>query len=107
MRSSLSIRHLLFALVVVAFISLYPQLDAAGYCDGDGCPKVTYGASGSGAAASGVAGASGVSLVVAALVMVPGVPFVRAAYRTLPLPVPGVLVGVDLPPDVPPPRLYA
>jgi hypothetical protein len=101
MRSSIRIPHLLFALLVAAFITLYPQLDGAGLCDGDGCPKVTYGAQGAGGA---VSGAPGVSLVVAALVSISGAFLVRGAGAAILPAAPHVLIGIDAPPDVPPPR---
>lgn len=91
--------YLLFALLVAAFITFYPQLDAAGYCDG-GCPEVSYPAHASG----GAAVASGVSFVVAALVAVPGLLLSRVAGPTLPIPSPDVLFGIILSPETPPPR---
>lgn len=97
-RPRVRIRHLLFALLTAAFVTFYPQLDAAGYCDGGGCPEVSYSASG------GAAISSGVSLVVAALVAVPGLLFSRAAGFTLPMPPPDVLFGITLSPETPPPR---
>ena len=97
MRSTVGIRHLLFALLVAVFVSFYPQLDAAGYCDGGGCPEVSYSAHGSG-------GASAVSFVVAALVAAPGVLPARAYRSSTPSWGTDVLFGIDLPPDVPPPR---
>lgn len=102
MRFGPGVLHLLVALLVAAFICLYPQLDGAGLCEGDGCPKITYGAQGAGGTASG--GLSGISLVVAALVSVAGAALMRAAGVALPLAPPDALVGIDVPPDVPPPR---
>ena len=101
MRPRVRIRHLLFALLVAAFITFYPQLDAAGYCDGGGCPEVSYQASG------GAAVASGVSFVVAALVAVPVVPPARVARLAQPVAPPDVLFGITLSPETPPPRLPA
>lgn len=98
MRLKVRTPYLLFALLVAAFITFYPQLDAAGYCDGGGCPEVSYPASG------GAAVASGVSFVVAALVAVPGLLLSRAAGFTLPIPSPDVLFGIILSPETPPPR---
>ena len=98
MGSTVGIRHLLFALLVAVFISFYPQLDAAGYC-GDGCPEVSYQAQG--AAGSGL---HGVSLVVAALVLVSAVLSARTFGLPALSPGPGAFVGMAFPPEVPPPR---
>ena len=96
MGCTVGIRHLLFALLVAVFISLYPQLDAAGYC-GDGCPKVSY-------QAQGAAGLQGASLVVASLVVVSAVLPARTFGLPALSPGPDFFVGVDFPPEVPPPR---
>lgn len=98
-RFAADIRCLLFALLVAAFVSFYPQLDAAGYCDGGGCPEVSHSTHVTGSGASG-----SVSFVVAALVAVPGV--LRAPFIRLAPPSRGDddLSEVDLPPEVPPPQ---
>lgn len=98
--------YLLFALLVAAFISFYPQLDATGYCGDGGCPEVSHPAHAAGAATGGTI-AAGASFVVAALVAVPGVLLARAAGSTLPMPPPGVLFGITLSPETPPPRPQA
>ncbi len=100
MRYRIRTPHLLFALLVAAFITFYPQLDAAGLCDGGGCPEVSYPAHASG----GAAVASGVSFVVAAIVAVPGLLLSRAAGFMLSIPSPDVLFGIILSPETPPPR---
>ena len=97
------IQYLLFALLMAVFVSFYPQLDAAGYCDGGGCPEVSYSAHGAGAA-SGGPGGSGISFVVAALVVVPSVLRARASRSALMSCSADVLVGIALSPEVPPPR---
>ena len=102
MGSGISIRHLLFAVLAAAFITFYPQLDAAGYC-GDACPEVSYPAQGVGEA-SGGAGGAGVSFVVAALVLSSALVSGRAAAQAALLPEPEDLVGLAFPPEVPPPR---
>lgn len=94
---------LLFALVVAAFITLYPQLDAAGYCGDGGCPEVSYPAHGAGSA-SGGAVVAGVSFVVAALVAVPGILPARTARFMLRIPSHDAFLGIILPPQTPPPR---
>ena len=65
----------LLALLVAAFVSFYPQIEAEGYCVGEACPEIASsahasgGASGGGhtEAAHGVGGA-GLCLVAAALI---------------------------------------
>ncbi|CAA9454518.1 MAG: hypothetical protein AVDCRST_MAG02-1373 [uncultured Rubrobacteraceae bacterium] len=104
MKSKVRTSHLLFALLVAAFITFYPQLDAGGYCGDGGCPEVSYPAHAAGAATGAASVASGASFVVAALVAVPGVLLVRAAGSVLPMPPPGVLFGITLSPETPPPR---
>lgn len=99
MKPKVRIPYLLFALLVAAFITFYPQLDAAGYCDAGGCPEVSYPAH-----AAGAAVVSGASFVVAALVAVPGILLCRAAGSMLPIPSPDVLFGIILSPETPPPR---
>ena len=98
-RSTVSPSYLLFALLVAAFITFYPQLDAAGYCGDGGCPEVSYPAH-----ASGGAVAPGVSFVVAVLVAVSGILPARAARFVLLTPPPDALVGIILSPETPPPR---
>ena len=96
MGTKVRIPYLLFALLVAAFIAFYPQLDAAGYCDGGACPEVSY-------SAHGAAG-TGVSFVVAALVVVSGVLFARASRSTLVSHSADALLSITLPPAVPPPQ---
>jgi hypothetical protein len=69
-RYSVRTPYLLLALLVAAFITLYPQLEAAGYCGDGSCPKVSHSAPASGPA-SGALVASGASFVVAVLVAIP------------------------------------
>ena len=99
--AGIRIQYLLFALLIAAFVSFYPQLDAAGYCDGGGCPEVSYSAHGAGA---GSGGGSGISFVVAALVVVPSVLCARASRSALMSCSADVLSSIALPPEVPPPR---
>src|SRR4028118_1221179 len=72
-RSSVRTPYLLLALLVAAFITLYPQLEAAGYCGDGSCPKVSHSAPASGPA-SGALVASGASSVGAGLVRRRGPP---------------------------------
>ena len=102
-RSTARPSYLLFALLVAAFITLYPQLDAAGYCEDGGCPEVSYPAHASGAGSGGMV-AQGVSFVVGALVVVLGVLPIRAVRSVLLTPPPDALVGIILSPETPPPR---
>ena len=92
----------MFALLVAAFITFYPQLDAAGYCGDGGCPEVSYPSHAG--AASGGAATAGVSFVVAALVAVPGILCVRPSRLALQVPPPGTLLDIFLSPETPPPR---
>lgn len=96
--------YLLFALLVSAFVTFYPQLDAAGYCDGGGCPEVSYSAHGVAGMGSGGAGGSGISFVVAALVAVPGALYACASRSVLVSCSIDVLLSITLPPEVPPPQ---
>lgn len=105
-KPTIRLPYLLFALVVAAFVTLYPQLDAAGYCGNDGCPEVSYPAHAAGAAAGGAVSA-GVSFVVAALVVVPGVVLVRQARLVLRAPPQDMFTGTVFPPETPPPRFFA
>src|SRR4028119_738465 len=43
-RSPVRTPYLLLALLVAAFITLYPQLEAAGYCGEGSCPQVSHSA---------------------------------------------------------------
>ena len=106
-RCTVRISYLLFALLVAAFITFYPQLDAAGYCGDGGCPEVSYSAHVAGTPSDVAAGHSGVSFVVAALVAVPGVLLVPTARLGLFSPAPDVLLGRVPSPEVPPPRTSA
>jgi hypothetical protein len=92
--------YLLLALLVAAFITFYPQLEAAGYCGSGSCPEVSYSAH---ASTSGGFVASGASLVVAVMITIPAVTFVRGVRLARSAP-PPALVGITLPPDTPPPR---
>ena len=106
-RSSVRTPYLLLALLVAAFITLYPQLEAARYCGDGSCPEVSHSAPASGPAsglASGAPVASGASFVVAVLVALPTI--VRAlAFRLAISAPPSALVGITLSPETPPPRL--
>jgi hypothetical protein len=104
-RSEFRAPLLLFALLVAAFITFYPQLDAAGYCGDGGCPEVSY--PGHAGAASGGAVTAGVSFVVAALVAVPGILCARPSRLTLQVPPPGTLLDIFLSPETPPPQPLA
>jgi len=101
-RSPVRTPYLLLALLVAAFITLYPQLDAAGYCGDGSCPQVSHSAPASGAAVGGLV-AAGASFVVAVLVAIPMIRFARAA-RFAPWAPPAALVGITLSPETPPPR---
>jgi hypothetical protein len=102
-RSPVRTPYLLLALLVAAFIILYPQLEAAGYCGDGSCPEVSHSAPASGPA-SGALAASGASFVVAVLVAIPTI--ARALAFRLALPAaPPALVGITLSPETPPPRL--
>lgn len=105
-RARVHVPCLLFALVVAAFISLYPQLNAAGYCGNGGCPEVSYPAHGAGSA-SGGAIVAGVSFVVATLVAVQGVLAARVVGSVLRVPSHDIILGIVLSPETPPPRLSA
>ncbi len=97
-RFAADIRCLLFALLVAAFITFYPQLEAAGYCGSGSCPEVSYSAP-----ASGGIVASGASFVVAVLVAIPAITFVRGVSLARSAS-PPALVGITLSPETPPPR---
>lgn len=56
--AQLNLRALGLALLVAAFVTLYPQLDAMGYCDGGGCPEISQSA-GSSSASGTTGGATG------------------------------------------------
>lgn len=67
-------RYLLAAVLSAVFVSLYPALDLAGYCDDGGCPDVTQVSASSsldlphtGVLTSAVAAAAAVSLVTTTL----------------------------------------
>lgn len=105
-KHTIRIPYLLFALVVAAFITFYPQLDAAGYCGDGGCPEVSYPSHAAGAAVGGAISA-GASFVVAALVAVPGFVLVRQARFVLRAPPQEKLLGTSFPPETPPPRSFA
>ena len=97
-RATVHTPYLLLALLVAAFITFYPQLEAGGYCGAKSCPEVSYSAP-----ASGGIVASGASFVVAVIVAIPAVTFVRGVRLARSAP-PPALVGITLPPDTPPPR---
>jgi hypothetical protein len=99
-RATVHTPYLLLALLVAAFITFYPQLEAAGYCGSGSCPEVSYSAH---ASTSGGFVASGASFVVAVIVAIPAVTFVRGVRLARSAP-PPALVGITLPPDTPPPR---
>ncbi len=100
-RSPVRTPYLLLALLVAAFITFYPQLEAGGYCGDGSCPEVSYSAS---ASTSGGIVASGASFVVAVLVAIPTIARALAFRLALPAP-PPALVGITLSPETPPPRL--
>lgn len=120
----LNLRALVLALLVGAFVILYPQLDAMGYCDKGGCPEVSQssGTSGSamggsashtgtgGGAASGVghssdaqgAGSAGIAPL-AVLAAAPAYLFSRLFLVLEAPPGPRRPASLVLPPDSPPP----
>lgn len=118
-------RALVLALVVGAFVSLYPQLDAMGYCDEGGCPEASQSSgisgnamgggashvgtgggsvSGVGHASEAQAGVAGMAPL-AVLAAAPAHLFSRL-FVVLKAP-PGPLrpASLSLPPDSPPPIL--
>ena len=106
-RYSVRTPYLLLALLVAAFITLYPQLEAAGYCGDGSCPKVSHSAPASGPVSGPVSGAlvaSGASFVVAVLVAIPTIAR-SLAFRLALSPPPPALVGITLSPETPPSRL--
>lgn len=58
-RPRLRIRPALLALLVAAFVVLYPQLDAMGYCDKGGCPDIFQSSNASGGGTSSVGSGGG------------------------------------------------
>ena len=99
-RATVHTPYLLLALLVSAFITFYPQLEAAGYCGNGSCPEVSYSAH---ASTSGGIVASGASFVVAVLVAIPEITFVRGVRFARSAP-PPALVGITPSPETPPPR---
>jgi hypothetical protein len=97
-RATVRTPYLLLALLMAAFITFYPQLEAGGYCGAGSCPEVSYSAP-----ASGGIVASGASFVVAVLVAIPAITFVRGVSLARSAP-PPALVGITLSPETPPPR---
>jgi hypothetical protein len=97
-RSPVRTPYFLLALLVAAFITLYPQLEAGGYCGDGSCPEVSHSAP-----ASGALVASGASFVVAVLVAIPTI--ARAFAFRLALSAAPALVGITISPETPPPRL--
>ncbi len=88
----------MLALLVAAFITFYPQLEAGGYCGDGSCPEVSYSAP-----ASGGFVAPGASFVVAVLIAIPAITFVRGVRFARSAP-PSALVGITVSPETPPPR---
>ena len=97
-RFTVNTPYLLLALLVAAFITFYPQLEAGGYCGDGSCPEVSYSAP-----ASGGLVASGASFVVAVLVAIPAITFLRGVRFARSAP-PPALVGITVSPETPPPR---
>lgn len=115
---------LVLALLVAAFVTLYPQLDAMGYCDDGGCPDVSQSTSSSGASGatggavgtgSGSGGAghtsdaqTGSFTGLVALVVLAGIPTYAILSQTYLLlesqPAPERPGSLLLSPDSPPPR---
>lgn len=59
LKPRLRISPALLALLVAAFVALYPQLDAIGYCDEGGCPDIFQSSNASGGGASPAAPGGG------------------------------------------------
>ena len=97
-RATVRTPYLLIALLVAAFITFYPQLEAGGYCGEGSCPEVSYSAP-----LSGGIIASGASFVVAVLVAIPAITILRGVRFARSSP-PPALVGIALSPETPPPR---
>ncbi len=100
LRSTVHTPYVLLALLVAAFITFYPQLEAAGYCGSGSCPEVSYSAH---ASTSGGFVASGASFVVAVIVAIPAITFIRGVRFVRSAP-PPALVGITPSPETPPPR---
>ena len=89
---------LVLALLVAAFVALYPQLGAAGMCDSGECPQIASPASG---------GSSGIccpALAVAAVAPVVGAAATGLRVRRASTVRPPYQIYFS--PESPPPRLY-
>lgn len=102
---------MLLALLVAAFVTFYPQLDATGYCLAGDCPEVSASAQVSGAGGANGGGAHGLhgpgpagTCLMAVLISGSALAAAAAARRVWSLPRGAAPPSLCFSPDPPPPR---